>query len=66
MGPQVILLLPFVIYAVIVTFALWAIINFVIAPHMYTGPEDEESWNPEDHFIVKSDDPNARDYETFD
>jgi hypothetical protein len=55
-GPQINLFLPFVIYSVIVTFVVWAFLNFVIGKYvMYSGPEDEEPWDEDNHFTVKSD-----------
>ena len=63
LGPICGLLVPFALWAIIITLALTAILCFVIGPRMYSGPEDEELWNVEDHFTMKSDDPGASDFE---
>jgi len=57
-GPQIPLIWPFAIYVVIVTFGLWAILNFIVGKYLiYSGPEDDEEWDEANHFTVKSDDP---------
>ncbi|MDR1797456.1 MAG: hypothetical protein LBR44_08490 [Clostridiales Family XIII bacterium] len=56
LGPQVDLFAPFFIYSVIVTFVVWAFLNFVIGKFvMYSGPEDNEPWDEDSHFKIHPD-----------
>jgi hypothetical protein len=55
LGPLIDLFWPFFLVALGVTFIVWAILNFVVGKFTYSGPEDDEEWDEDNHFTVKSD-----------
>ena len=55
MGPEILMIVPFTIWFVVLTVltmaAAWVCIKFIC----YNGPEDAEDWDPEDPFVMPLD-----------